>query len=185
MKDQDLTLYKSGTLEQVASLLEEQLYAMLLQICTEADDIALQLRAREIEEGLNTEIYTGFCINFIKQLRHYQQEKIATIVPYLRSLSDKERNNHNCANCSHNCQVNHALQVAFIRESHEFAKTQLHRLNNLAVPVDSASESDGLYGLLRDKMFQIEKLLLESRFVEETILIPQVVSAQKAINVLT
>jgi len=183
MADNDIIRFKSSSIAELAGVLKERFYQKLLDICTEAAEIALQLRAKEIDGLQDTEPYTMLCVNFTKQLRQYQEQKLDTIVPYLISLSDKQQNNHDCGNCSHNCQINHGMQVAFLKESHEFAKVQLLRLNNLAVPLETKNVNDELYHALRDKMFLIERYLLESRFLEETILIPQVVSAQQAINV--
>lgn len=185
MEDKALISYESMELGELADMLREQLYERLLEFCTEANDVALRLRVREIEKTQNTEIYTSFCLNFLKQLRDYQLEKISTIVPYLKSLSDKEKSNHNCANCAHSCQVQHSMQVVFLKESHDFERAQLYRLANLTLPLEALDEDMELYAALRSRMFHIEKHLLDSRFIEETILIPQVLSAQKAINVLT
>ena len=182
INEQDITKFKEQGLDQLARSLNEAYYIPLLQLCEEASDIALKLCVKEIAGYPATEIYTVLCINFTKSLQQYHEQKRDSLVPYIFSLSEKEKNNHNCLNCAHNCQVNHAMHLSFIRESHDFIKSHLQRLSNV-VPVDDSTGENTLYQQLRDKMFLIEKVLLESRFLEETLLIPKVTDAQRAIKV--
>ncbi len=179
----DIDIDKTRSLGDVALMLQESYYKPLCTLCDEAGDIALQLRAREIDQPSVTEIYTVLCINFTKHLRQYQQQKIGSTIPYIFSLAEKQEEKHDCLNCNHNCQANHGLHVSFLIESHDFARTHLTRLNNVAVTPEGEPENAELYRQLRDKMYQIERYLLDNRFIEETVLIPGIQSAQKAINI--
>lgn len=183
MKELNTTTFENSSLEEIAKELSSRYYETICCFCNEASEIALQLRAKEIDNTAPTEIYTVLCMNFTRQLRRFQEQRIDTLVPYVISLAEKQQNGHNCNNCTNGCQVNHVAQLALLQESHQFAKTHLHRLNNVVVPADNDGAYMDLYRQLRNKMFQIEKYLLESRFIEETILIPKIQLAQKAINI--
>lgn len=183
MKELDTTTLESSSLEELAKELQSRYYESIYHFCGEAGEIALQLRAKEIDNAAPTEIYTVLCINFTRQLRRLQEQRIDSLIPYIVSLAEKQQSGHDCSNCANGCQINHTAQIALLQESHQFAKTQLHRLNNVVAPADTDAAYMDLYRLLRNKMFQIEKYLLESRFIEETILIPRIQLAQKAINI--
>ncbi len=185
MNEAVIVNYTTGNILTLAEDLNHLYYARLKNLCEEASALALKLRAIEIGGTSNTEVYTVLCVNFTKHLRQYQEQKIETIVPYIVSLSEKEKSNHNCLNCTHQCQINHTMHVSFLKESHDFAKSHLQRLNNVAVTTDINDESAQLYQSLRIKMFLIESALIESCFLEETFLIPEILRLQKAINILT
>lgn len=184
MKEQDIIRYKSIGIEQLAKELHDKYYTTILQLSDAAYTLALQLRVEEIDEPVTTDIYTVLCINFTRQLRQYQQQKISTVLPYIFSLSEKEKKNHNCVNCNHNCQVNHTMYIALLRESHEMLRPYLYRLHNVSVATNNNID-DELHKSLKEKMFLIEQYLLESIFIEESILITQILAVQKAINVQT
>ncbi len=184
MKGFDIILYRSLPLNGLADELNKGAYQQVLELCTGAINTAMQLRIREMTDMAPTEVYTTFCLNFTGQLKKYKEQKRNTLVPYIYSLSDKEKSHHNCAHCSHNCSIDHAFQISFLKESHEFARVQLYRLTNLVLPADT-SETENLYYSLRSIMFEIEQHLVQLRFIEEMVLIPKILDAQRAINIKT
>ncbi|MBS1773175.1 MAG: hypothetical protein JST82_09950 [Bacteroidetes bacterium] len=122
----------------------------------------------ELVDNINTDYYRvieGFFdsenYSTAQGLKDFIQLRKDIIVPYVYELHGKAATGHDCSNCSGKCEVQHKLKTV------EFTGS----INNM-----KQGES---YPAASDMAVIINELL----FVEEQILLPKIIEAQKEINV--
>ena len=126
--------------------------------------------------------YVLLCDEIISETEQHIKNRKGIYIPYVHSLAEKARDNHNCSNCSGNCKINHDVHVIELNATNDEMKKVLSRLQVITLPLYSETIYPEEYRLLRSNMTLIETNLSELFFLENHYLIPNIVEAQKSIN---
>jgi len=176
-----LKSHLNANLTQLVDRISADNYDEIVDLCRSAEKQIEKLENAGMQHA--TTQYTTTCGMLIKEVIMYIIERKETVIPYLKELSHKAENNHDCSTCSGGCKVNHDLRLIELRASHSAMRSILNRLQVVALPLYSDTVFPDAYRVLRNQMVLIENGLTELFFLEENYLLPKVVDAQKRINV--
>ncbi len=169
------------TLQPLLDRLEKSHYNVVSSLCLAALKYADKLQ--ELEARNTTSQYVVLCHKLIEEIQVYINIKREHLVPYVRSIYEKEEEGHDCKNCSgSSCSAQHEMQLNELRQSHKQLKDIINRVQMVALPLYSETMYPDVYRLLRNHMALLENSLTELSLVEETRLIPRIIEAQKKIN---
>lgn len=171
--------YQVLTLPQLLDQLSEEWYDVILASCAKTrlhQNNLLKLEASEPSQ------YLEQCDSLLHETEQYINSRKERFTPYINSLAEKASTNHNCANCTGNCKLNHDLQLWELRNSNRGIKEILNGLQMLSLPLHSDTMYPDAYRVLRNHVSLLESDLAKLFFIEESFLIPKVIEAQKLIN---
>ncbi len=170
---------RTFNLLQLSEVLNKVYYIELVDLCNNAKKSAAELN--ELEDHQTTSQYILLCNKIINQVTEMMHIRNDVFIPYYKELHEKNSTNHNCANCSGKCDMQHSMRLVELKESHVAGNDILHQLQMVALPLYSETIYPNAYRILRNQMVLIENTLTELFMVEETYLIPLIVEAQKKI----
>lgn len=172
--------YRNCDLDSLIKCLDKDYYDIIEIMCYSTTGLADKLN----EEGIHpsTSLYTSMAIKLIEQVRHFVISRKQVFLPYLAELDMKQKEKHNCSNCSGKCNVGHNMHLADLKESPKKIKEILFRLQTVALPLYSEIEYTATYKMLRNEMMLLDTMLTELFYLEESHLIPRVLDAQKNIH---
>jgi hypothetical protein len=173
----------SNALESLIVRLDRNFYDAILALCTAGQHQSERLKLLEIHQS--TSQYITLCNRLVEEIRHFIKAKKEYLLPYLRTLSRKDSEAHDCRNCTGtgSCNLQHSMMLSELTESHVQIKDILHRLQMVVLPLYSDTIYPEVYRALRNQMALLENSLGELYFVEEAYLVPQVMESQKNIHV--
>ena len=172
--------YRTGSVLDVINKLDKEYYDILEALAKQAGEYSYKLR--EKDQQREAEIYTGLSGKLAEEVKHYVRMRKGRVLPYVLTLTEKDATGHDCTNCSGGCNVKHSAQLLEIEESHQHLRELLYRLNKVAPPIYTNTPFAELYQTLRNEMLIIDTTLTELFFLEESVLIPKIIEAQKKIN---
>ena len=169
------------SLQLLLERLDKSYYDAVTTLCTVARKYADKLQ--ELEVRNNTSQYVVICNKLVEEIQAFIKVKKEHLVPYVRSIYEKEADGHDCKNCAGGgCSAQHEMQLNELRQSHRQLKDIISRVQMVALPLYSETMYPDVYRLLRNHMALIENSLTELFSIEETRLIPKITEAQKKIN---
>lgn len=128
-------------------------------------------------------VYQDLCNQLFALWNDYNQVRQVILLPYISELAEKQDNGHDCRSCSTSCIIRHTARIMGIRETHIKINNVLEQLQQATLPAYRQSSSSGeiqLSGLYTD-MQQLTYLLIRLLHLEEHILVPKLIAAQKNI----
>jgi hypothetical protein len=172
--------------EELRSLfekLDKYHYSEINAKCVLARKQAEQLQELEVHQI--TSQYVALCLRLIAEVEHYVSFKKERLLPYVRSLFEKNAAGHDCRNCTGtgNCGMEHEMQLLELAQSLKKLNDIIYRLQMTALPLYSETIHKDAYRILRNNMGALEIQLAELSILEELHLAPKVKEAQKNINV--
>lgn len=138
-----------------------------------ADTIDTDNRLQEYKERL-TQIESE--INGFFQFRN------EILIPYIHELHGKATTGHNCSQCSGKCDVQHNMKTYEFSASLERMKRIMLDMRPGFLLADT-SPFKGQLKILHNEIVLCCNALSEVMYMEENILLPKIIEAQKLINV--
>lgn len=172
--------YTEAALQPFAEQLQSDYYDTTEALCIKASKQAEKIKT--IEKSPTQLQYVLQCERIIKDIEKHMRERKLTYMPYISTLSEKVKDNHNCTNCSGNCKINHDVHVLELNVTNEELKKVMSRLHMITLPLYSETIFPDEYRLLRSNMALLETSVTELFFLENNYLIPKIIEAQKKIN---
>jgi hypothetical protein len=175
-----LAQYKNTDLVTLIHNLEQHYYNVIESLCITAQKQAMRLQ--ELETHQSTSQYVSLCKRLIEDIQKYIVSRKSNVIPYIIKLTEKQKDNHDCANCEGGCKLQHDVNLAELKDSHKRIKDTLNRLQMAALPLYSETIYPDVYRVLRNQMALLENSLTELFFIEDAYLIPKVIEAQNIIH---
>lgn len=129
--------------------------------------------------------YVMLCERVLNETDQYINNRQSVYIPYVLKLSDKVAEDHNCANCSGNCKIEHDSHVLELNATNDLIRQVLSKLKMASLPLYSETTFPDEFRVLRAHMTLLENHITELVFLENTYLIPKIREAQKSINALS
>jgi len=160
--------------------LEVGFYKPISEQCRQAATYTVPLNKEPAPYVLQT--YTGLCNQLFEQIYIYEQQRQVVLLPYITELAEKQDTGHDCRSCSASCTIRHTARIAGIRETHKKVKAILEQLQQttLAAYRQSSFQEDQL-PVLYSEMQALSYRLIRLFHLEESMLIPMLIEAQKNI----
>lgn len=172
--------YANAALQPFAEQLQSEYYDVIGTLCEKAARQSEKIKA--IENSETQRQYVTQCEAIIIEIQKHIGDRKATYIPYVNSLSEKVKDNHNCSTCSGGCKVNHDVHVLELNMTNDELKKALARLHMITLPLYSETLFPEEYRVLRSNMALLELNTTELFLLENNYLIPKIVEAQKRIN---
>jgi len=173
--------YHKEDLLSLAEKVNTEYYDVIENLCNNHDGLAIQVQSSE--GHASTVLYINLCSKLIEELKHHIRLRKQVVIPYIRQLHEKSSDGHDCGTCSGKCSMQHHTQLHGIKEAHLRIKDILYHLRKVALPVYSDTEEMSEYNQLRNEILMIETIVTELFYIEEALLIPKIMEAQKNIRV--
>ncbi len=161
--------------------LRVEYYESIERLCTdvsEQTDKIKSLAPLKIDDA-----YLKQCQSVLDRIAGSLRERRDRFIPYLNGLVEKVTGDHDCANCTGSCKLNHDVQLFDLSAAVKNLKSIQSDLQLLSLPLYAETLFPDQYRILRNLLALIESDMVELFFLEENYLIPKVIEAQKAINV--
>ncbi len=172
--------YTAAALQPFAEQLQADYYDTTEMLCIKIRKQAEKIK--NIEKSATQLQYVLQCERIVDDIDKHIRERKRTYMPYISTLSEKVKDNHNCTNCSGNCKINHDVHVLELSVTNEELKKVMSRLHMITLPLYSETIFPDEYRLLRSNMALLETSVTELFFLENNYLIPKIIEAQKKIN---
>lgn len=172
--------YRHSDLEELVKKIDKDYYSVLKGMCTNISNLSNQLLNNEAHPS--TSLYISLAAKLTEQIDELILLRQEMILPYIKDLSVKKDEGHDCRNCSGGCHVEHNAHLFSLKDSHKRIKEVLFRLQTVALPLYSDMDYPADYKTLRNEMMIMDTVLTELFYLEEANLIPRVLEAQKAIH---
>jgi hypothetical protein len=173
--------YAHMSLHQLAEKLDIDYYNLIAALCKAASDKLTELKALDVNNV--TGEYLVVCERLLKQLNLGIHDRQNTLMPYLKTLHEKEATNHNCANCTGACDMQHSAHLIALKDSHDQITRLLYVLQTVELPMLANAPYHSLFQALNNEMKLIDAIICELLSVESTHLIPSIITSQKNINI--
>lgn len=172
--------YRNSDLEELAKRLDSDYYNALKVQCDTVTGLSREL----LEDGAHpsTNLYVSLATKLMEQVEELIVLRQEVILPYIKDLSTKKGEGHDCRNCAGGCHVAHNSHLFSLKDSHKRIKEILFRLQSVALPLYTDMNYPAGYKTLRNEMMIMDTVLTELFYLEEANLIPRVLEAQKAIH---
>lgn len=125
--------------------------------------------------------YINAYLAFKRQLTHYINFREESLILYTKELEEKHLSGHDCRTCNHKCDAQHSLMIKDLQLLANSIKQKLLAVHIAAAKMPAAIRNDDVYLKHRYYTLLLDKTLAELFFLEDTILIPKMVNAQKSI----
>lgn len=177
-----LTEFYTCNLPEIVEKLDKDYYKIVEKYCGHIESIASLVRNEEREHA-SIALYISLCLKLTEKIRnHVQMRKLVTI-PYVHELQEKVSTSHDCSTCENGCQIGHSMKVSGIKESNQHIKEIFYRLQMIAAPLYTEDTYSEVYKDLRNEIMSIDTKLTELFYLEEAVLLPKVIEAQRKIHV--
>jgi hypothetical protein len=113
--------------------------------------------------------------------RQYIDLREEVLLPYLYELFEKKTGGHNCLNCSGNCGVQHNLKITELTRSISNIKDTIGKMSEDLQKIKTIQKDIALK-VLCTELELINNTAIELVLLEEEVLLPQIIEAQKHIN---
>jgi len=173
-------IYKDAALKTFTDKLQGGYYETIAGLCARSKKQCRKIL--DLERSGSQLWYVRQCEQVVDGIDQYISNRKGVYMPYIDSLAEKVKDNHNCSTCSGACQVNHEVYILELRATNDEVKKLLSKLNVMTLPLYSDTVFPDEYRLLRASMTLLENNLTELFYLENTYLIPKIVEAQKQIN---
>ncbi len=172
--------YRHSDLDDLVQKLNNDYYNVLKGLCVNVSNLS----GRVLADGAHssTNLYVSLATKLTEQIDELIGLRQDVILPYIKDLSVKKVEGHDCRNCSGGCHVEHNAYLFNLKDSHKRIKEILFRLQTVALPLYSDMDYPASYKTLRNEMMIMDTVLTELFYLEEANLIPRVLEAQKAIH---
>ena len=172
--------YRHSSLDELVNRLNNDYYDALKVQCVNIAGLSRGLQ----QDGAHpsTSLYVSLATKLMEQIEKLIVLRQDVILPYIKDLSVKKGEGHDCRNCSGGCHVEHNGYLFSLKDSHKRIKEILFRLQSVALPLYSDMDYPSSYKTLRNEMMIMDTVLTELFYLEEANLIPRVLEAQKAIH---
>lgn len=180
MARQKYQAYADAGLKPFAEQLQSEYYDVIQHFCAKAEKQSEKIK--NIEKSESQLQYVMQCENIISDIKRHVQSRKDVYIPYVHTLSEKVKDNHNCSSCSGNCKINHEVHVLEMNLTNDDMKKVLSKLQMITLPLYTETIFPDEYRLLRSNMALLETNLTELFFLENNYLIPKIAEAQKHIN---
>jgi len=172
--------YNNLALQEFAEKMQGECYAPIEHLCESAGKQVDKLGSLELQQP--TSQYTSLCNKLIVEIIGCLSVRKEQYIPYIKQLSEKADEKHDCDNCSGNCKLNHEVTLLEMKTSLNNIKSILYRLQMVSLPLYSETIYPDAYRILRSQMALIESSLTDLFILEERSLIPKIMEVQKGIN---
>ncbi|MCW3123840.1 MAG: hypothetical protein JWQ38_3332 [Flavipsychrobacter sp.] len=172
--------YRNIALKPIIEKLQSEHYDSIAMLCTTLKKQCNKMR--ELEKSESPLQYVVLCENVIAEVEQHVTNRRSVYIPYVHTLSDKVKDNHNCSNCTGTCKINHDMHIMDLNATNDTMAKVLHRLQMATLPLYSDTLYPDEYRVLRSGMTLLETSLTELFFLENNYLIPKIAEAQKNIN---
>jgi len=172
--------YVHLTLLEVAEKLHIDYYSIINGMVHAAGEKLTELKRIDVHHF--TTRYINTCETVLSNIQQYLHERKSVLMPYLKTLHQKDITGHNCSTCSGACDMGHLSHFASLRDSHIKLGEELYQLQLSALPLYSNLNYPAVYSTLRCEMQLLDSLLRELIYLEEAFLMPGIIKSQKKIN---
>ena len=172
--------YQGAELKSFAEKLTLEYYDSIEILCGDIKRQSDKIKGLELSESSLQ--YVSQCEKIIADIERHVKDRKRIYVPYVKTLSEKVRDSHDCSNCSGGCKVNHDMHVLELNATNDDMKKVLSRLQMITLPLYSETLFPDEYRRLRSNMTLLETNVAELFFLENNYLVPKIVSAQNSIN---
>lgn len=172
---------QEDALQNLLTYLEKEYYTPIEASCEKVEEYITELHEGDVHQEAS--LYTSLSKKLTGQVAQYIKMRRFGLLPYITELLEKEDNGHDCRSCSSSCSIRHGSQLVAVRESHQKIKETLYRVLSVATPTTySDTRHDTAHRHLREAMRHLNTMLAGVFFLEESLLIPKIQEAQKAIH---
>ncbi len=161
--------------------LDRDFYGVITKICKETSENTASIEELEVHQS-NSQ-YLLSCKKLMSKVCQYVKTLYEYFIPYFNELDEKVKTNHDCLNCSGRCHFNHETKLAEFSNAHNNIKDVLYRLQMLSLPLHLDTTHPEAYKTLRNQIAILENTINDLFFLEEAVLIPKIIVAQKNIHV--
>lgn len=164
-------------LGELANKIDTDYYQELGKLCESMGEYIKRVSGQESGEISG---YLAGVSNTHNRIGNHIKSRQEVLMPYVEELFEKKTIGHNCIACSSNCDVQHSLKMHEFRVSVNDIKNILNYIQDeLSAPEDiQSSEVENL----AKGITLVNNMLTELTYLEEEILIPKILEAQKLIN---
>lgn len=174
--------FRETGLVPFADQLKSKYYAAAEEINNKARRQTEKIKRLEMAEAPLQ--YVSLCERVLTETDSYIRNRQSVYLPYVLKLSDKVADDHNCANCTGNCKLEHDSHVMELNATNDLIRQVLSKLKMASLPLYSETTFPDEFRVLRAHMTLLENHLTELVFLENNYLIPKIREAQKSINAL-
>lgn len=175
--------YRETALTPFAGHLKNTYYSSVAELC---EKVTRQIdKIKQLEPAESPLQYVLLCEQVLAEARTYISNRQLVYLPYVEKLSEKEATQHNCAQCSGNCKLEHDAHVMELNATNDLIRKTLDRLKMTTLPLYSETIYPDEFRILRTQMTLLDNHLSELVFLESNYLIPKIRVAQKNINALS
>lgn len=169
----------SGDMPALLSYMEVHFY---LPITGQCKKLAIHTAPANKTHAPAIKTYHDLCHQLFEQWDIYNQTREVILLPYISELAEKQNNGHDCRSCATSCTIRHTTRIMGIREAHIKINSLLEQLQQATLPAyrQSSSGADQTQALYPE-MQQLTYLLTRLLYMEEHVLIPKLIAAQKNI----
>lgn len=183
MGNHPVAKYTHLPLHQLAEQLDIDYYNVLAALCKVALEKLQALQGLDVNNVVAE--YSGICDRLLKQLKLSMNDRQNALIPYLKSLHEKESTNHNCANCTGTCDMQHSAHLIALKDSHQQISNLLYALQAVQLPSMQNAPYHNLFQSLSNEMKLVDTILCELLSIESANLLPSIITSQKNINVVS
>lgn len=173
--------FYTANLPEIAQKLDEDYYDLIESYCGDIE--AAIANFDDTEEHASSTLYISLCLKLVEKIKHHIHLRKLTTLPYIHQLYEKLTAHHDCSACEDGCQINHHLKAGGIKEMHRQVKEILTRLQMVAKPLYAAYTPVNTFSQLKDDMVSLDTKLTELFYLEEAVLLPRILEAQRKIHV--
>jgi hypothetical protein len=170
----------SADLHEIVQKLEELYYDQIEVYCGNVERTVASI---EVEEHAASTLYVSLCIKLVEKINHHIRLRKMITIPYVQQLHEKVLTGHDCSTCEDGCQINHKLKAGTVKETHVQIKEMLNRLQLLSKPLYTDYATPDSYRQLRNDIVLMDTKLTELFYVEDAVLLPRIIEAQRKIHV--
>lgn len=164
-------------LTATAMQIDNDFYAVIDQLCSDISQLVIQIKEKTTVQS--TSIYANLCFSLVSELRHMTGQRRANVIPLIAELTEKEDDNHDCANCGGGCKMKLASIISEIEDAQLRIRDMFYRLKKVSLPLYSELYYSDSYLKLRNEMTALELLVTELFYIEESILLLNIAAPQK------
>ncbi|XZF14976.1 hypothetical protein ACTHGU_02490 [Chitinophagaceae bacterium MMS25-I14] len=174
--------YHKEDLKGLIKCLNEDYYDPIIQSCIQISGFADYISSKT-PDNVAGNLYISRCIRMLDQIKQEVETSKYVIAPYVNELYEKDTDGHNCSTCSGKCSIQHKVQIEQIKAIHKKINDIIQNIKQLEQPLSErgvATEHDGK--IIHNELAILDNVITEMFYIEEEILMPKILEAQKHIN---
>lgn len=177
--DQATSPTAANALQVLIGNLQDESYTRLESFCTVIKQHISAVRGED--DGETLAFYLALSEKLINSVEQYLRLRHFALIPYVQELLGKDQEGHDCRACDKSCSIRHTQQTVTICEAHQRIKEILYRLQTIALPIYNNAAAPRAYNALRNQVMEMDRLLTQTFYLEESKLIPLIQGVQKQI----